>query len=236
MSDLPLQIDIFSLFPDMFSGPFSESILKRATARNLAVITVHDIRAWTTDRHHTADDTPYGGGAGMVLKVDPIVAAVESVLGIDLPDTDILIMAAGGHVFDQTAAHQLANSRRVAIICGHYEGIDERVADILNARQVSIGDFVLTGGELPAMVIADAIVRLVPGVIDNASIADESHSIVGDGLVEYPQYTRPREFRGHAVPDILLSGHHGDIARWRQEQARMRTESWRPDLLDKSQN
>lgn len=235
MSDSPLRIDIFTLFPDMFSGPFSESILKRATARNLALIAVHDIRTWTTDRHHTADDTPYGGGAGMVLKVDPIVAAVETVLGTDLPVTEILIMAAGGHVFDQTFAHQLSESRRIAIICGHYEGIDERVAEILDARQVSVGDFVLTGGELPAMVIADAVVRLVPGVIDNASITDETHSIVGDGLVEYPQYTRPREFRGHAVPDILLSGHHGEIARWRQEQARIRTATWRPDLLDKPQ-
>ena len=233
MTSTSLRIDIFTLFPDMFAGPFSESILKRAREKNLAQVDVHDVRAWTTDRHHTADDTPYGGGAGMVLKVDPIVAAVEGVLGDDLPTATVLIMTAGGYLFDQQRAHDLSTTGRIAIICGHYEGIDERVAEVLNATQVSVGNFVLTGGELPAMVIADAVIRLVPGVIEDASIADESHSIDGGGLVEYPQYTRPREFRGHEVPDILLSGHHAEIAKWRLAQSKLRTRQWRPDLLGK---
>lgn len=229
MSTFQLNIDIFTLFPDMFAGPFSESILKRARTRDLARIDVHNIRNWTTDRHHTADDTPYGGGAGMVLKVDPIVAAVEDVLGEELEQTEIMIMSAGGFLFDQPMAHRLSASSRLAIICGHYEGIDERVAEILGANQISVGNYVLTGGELPAMVIADAVVRLVPGVIDNASIEDESHGIYGDGLVEYPQYTRPRDYRGHEVPEILLSGHHAEIARWRRQQSENRTKKWRPD-------
>jgi tRNA (guanine37-N1)-methyltransferase len=217
----------------MFSGPLSESIIKRALQRDLFAIEIHDIRNWTTDRHHTADDTPFGGGAGMVLKVEPIVAAVEDILGSDLKKAEILIMSAGGYLFDQQRAHELAERQRVAIICGHYEGIDERVAEILGATQISIGNFVLTGGELPAMVIADAVVRLVPGVIDHESIADESHGVAGHGLVEYPQYTRPREFRGHEVPSVLVGGHHAEIANWRADQARKRTERWRPDLLKK---
>jgi tRNA (guanine37-N1)-methyltransferase len=229
MSEAPLQIDIFTLFPEMFTGPFSESILKRAAARELVDIQVHNIRDWTTDRHHTADDTPYGGGAGMVLKVEPIVSAVESVLGDDIETAVILIMAAGGSMFDQRVAHDLATSKRIALICGHYEGIDERVANILQAGQLSIGNFVLTGGELAAMVVTDAVVRLVPGVIEGASIADESHGIDGEGLVEYPQYTRPREFRGQEVPGILLSGHHAEIEKWRREQSRERTNKWRPE-------
>jgi tRNA (guanine37-N1)-methyltransferase len=224
-----LRIDIFTLFPGMFAGPFSESILKRAMAQDQVDIRIHDIRAWTTDRHHTADDTPYGGGAGMVMKVDPIVHAVENVLGEDLEQTEILLMAAGGTTFSQPIAHQLAERERIAIICGHYEGIDERVAEILHARQMSIGNYVLTGGEIPAMVITDAVTRLIPGVIEGASIADESHSIHDEGLVEYPQYTRPREFRGHEVPEILLSGHHAAIDAWRREQSRQRTRRWRPD-------
>jgi tRNA (guanine37-N1)-methyltransferase len=226
-----LRIDIFTLFPEMFGGPFSESILKRARERDLTRIDVHNIRDWTTDRHNTADDTPYGGGAGMVLKVEPIVTAVEDVLGSDLGTGEILMMTAGGYLFDQARAHELATSSRIALICGHYEGIDERVAEILNATQVSIGNFVLTGGELPAMTIVDAVVRLIPGVIDNASISDESHNIEGEGLVEYPQYTRPREYRGLDVPDVLLSGHHAEIDKWRREQSRNRTALWRPDLI-----
>lgn len=227
----PIRIDIFTLFPEAFAGPFTESILKRAQEKQLIRIDVHDIRHWTTDRHRTTDDTPYGGGAGMVLKVEPIVAAVEEKLGEDVATAEILVMAAGGHLFDQSTAHDLAATERIAIICGHYEGIDERVAEILGARQVSIGNYVLTGGELPAMVVTDAVVRLIPGVIESDSIADESHGIGGEWLVEYPQYTRPREFRGHAVPDILLSGHHGEIEKWRRAQARQRTRQWRPDLL-----
>ncbi len=225
-----LRVDVFTLFPEMFAGPFDESIIKRARAADQVEIAVHNIRDWTHDRHHTADDTPYGGGAGMVMMAPPIVDAVESVLGDDLPRTRIIIMSAAGRLFRQETAHDLAAAGRVALICGHYEGIDDRVASILNAEELSIGDYVLTGGELPAMVVTDAVVRLIPGVIDAASVAEESHS--GDEpLVEYPHYTRPVEYRGHRVPDILISGHHANIAAWRHAEARRRTEERRPDLL-----
>lgn len=226
-----LQIDIFTLFPAMLTGPLSESIVKRAIAANLVAIGIHDIRDWTTDRHRTADDTPYGGGAGMVMKAPPIVEAVEDVLGDDLAETRIVIMSAGGQRFTQPMAHTFAEAGRIALICGHYEGIDQRVTDILGAEEVSIGDFVLTGGELPAMVIADTVIRLVPGVIDSASIAEESHADGASGLVEYPQYTRPFSYRGHDVPGILLSGHHAQIRAWRQSEAAARTRRLRPDLL-----
>lgn len=228
--DTPYRIDIFSLFPTMFEGPMSESILKRASAAGLIDIQVHDIRHWTHDRHRTADDTPYGGGAGMVMKAPPIVEAVEDVLGDELRETHIAIMSAGGRRYTQSVALDLAGKKRLALICGHYEGIDDRVGEILDADELSIGDYVLTGGELAAMVVADSVARLIPGVIDAESIREESHSIEG---VEYPHYTRPVEFRGHRVPDILLSGHHANIEKWRAEEARKRTARWRPDLLEK---
>jgi tRNA (guanine37-N1)-methyltransferase len=231
MTDTPrLRIDIFTLFPGMFDGVFGESIVKRAIAKGLVDVAVHDIRDWTHDRHRTADDTPYGGGAGMVMKAPPIVEAVEAVLGDDLDRTHIAIMSAGGRTFSQSVAQDLSTAGRVALICGHYEGIDERVSEILGADELTIGDYVLTGGELPAMVISDAIIRLVPGVITEASILDESHLAAAG--VEYPHYTRPAEYRGLAVPEILLSGHHARIDEWRREQARERTARWRPDLLD----
>jgi tRNA (guanine37-N1)-methyltransferase len=234
MTDTPghsLRIDIFTLFPGMFEGVFGESIIKRAQAKGLISISVHDIRDWTHDRHRTADDTPYGGGAGMVMKAPPIVDAVEEVLGDDLKDTHIAIMSAGGRSFTQAIAQELSGVQRIALICGHYEGIDERVSEILNADELSIGDYVLTGGELPAMVIADSIIRLVPGVITEASILDESHSDPAGAGVEYPHYTRPAEYRGLQVPEILLSGNHAKVDQWRREQAIQRTARWRPDLL-----
>ena len=226
-----LRIDIFTLFPAMFEGPLSESIVKRAIAAGHIEIGIHDIRNWTTDKHHTADDTPYGGGAGMVMKAPPIVEAVESVLGDDLGSAHVAIMSAAGRRFSQSIAHDLANCSRIVLICGHYEGIDQRVADILEADEISIGDFVLTGGELPAMVIADTVIRLVPGVIDAASIAEESHVASDEPLVEYPHYTRPVNYRGLEVPPILLSGHHANIESWRLEEARKRTARLRPDLI-----
>jgi len=226
-----LRIDLFTLFPAMFQGPLSESIVKRAVAAGTIAIGIHDIRDWTRDRHRTADDTPYGGGAGMVMKAPPIVEAVEAVLGDDLADTRILVMSAAGRQFTQPIGQTLASAGRVALICGHYEGIDQRVPEILGAEEISIGDFVLTGGELPAMVIADTVIRLVPGVIDAASIADESHVDSGAQLVEYPHYTRPVSYRGHGVPPVLLSGHHAQIEAWRRNQARNRTRLLRPDLL-----
>lgn len=227
-----LQVDVFTLFPQMFVGPFTESILKRAQDRGLIRIDVHDIRDWTQDKHRTADDTPYGGGAGMVMKAPPIVEAIEAVLGDDLERTHIAITSAGGRTFSQSIAHELAAAGRIAIICGHYEGIDERVSELLDADEIAIGDYVLTGGELPAMVIVDTIARLVPDVIDAASIADESHAANRTALVEYPHYTRPASYRGLDVPEILLSGHHAKIAQWREDRARERTARWRPDLLE----
>lgn len=228
-----LRVDIFTLFPTMFEGVFGESIIKRARAKGLIEIAVHDIRDWTHDRHRTADDTPYGGGAGMVMKAPPIIDAVEEVLGKDLRDTHIAIMSAGGRQFSQEIAQELSGTRRIALICGHYEGIDERVSQLLDADELSIGDYVLTGGELPAMVIADAAIRLVPGVITEESILDESHSDPASAGVEYPHYTRPAEYRGLTVPEILLSGHHARIDAWRREQAVKRTARWRPDLLER---
>lgn len=223
-----MRFDIFTLFPGMFSGPLDESILKRAQAASLVEIAVHDIRDWTTDRHRTADDTPYGGGAGMVMMAPPIIAAVEETIGGDLAQTVVILLSAAGQPFTQELARELASQRRISLICGHYEGVDERVVTLLGARELAIGDYVLTGGELPAMVVLDAVIRLVPGVIDAASIAEESHE---RSLVEYPQYTRPASFREHAVPEILFSGHHANIARWRREQSIRRTARRRPDLL-----
>jgi tRNA (guanine37-N1)-methyltransferase len=226
----PFRIDIFTLFPSMFDGPMSESILKRAANAGHIAIATHDIRDWTHDKHRTADDTPYGGGAGMVMKAPPIVEAVEDVLGDEIGETHIAIMSAGGRRYTQDVAWELAGTHRLALICGHYEGIDDRVGEILNADELSIGDYVLTGGELAAMVVADSVARLIPGVIDADSIREESHSIEG---VEYPHYTRPVEYRDIRVPDILLSGHHANIEKWRAGEARKRTARWRPDLLDK---
>jgi tRNA (guanine37-N1)-methyltransferase len=226
-----LRVDILTLFPQMFAGPFDESILKRARQRGLVEINIHDIRAWTTDKHHTADDTPYGGGAGMVMKAPPIVEAVEAILGDDLSSAHIAITSAAGRQFSQPIANELASCKRLVLICGHYEGIDERVSTLLDADELSIGDYVLTGGELPAMVIVDTIARLIPGVIDAGSIVEESHATLDRQLVEYPHYTRPAEYRGLAVPDILLSGHHAKIAAWREDEARKRTRKWRPDLV-----
>jgi tRNA (guanine37-N1)-methyltransferase len=224
----PSRVDIFTLFPPMFAGPFDHSIVRRARDAGKVDIQVHDLRDWTHDRHRTADDTPYGGGAGMVMIAPPIVTGVEETLGPDLGSTPVLITSAAGEPFTQRLAEDLASLPRYAIVCGHYEGIDARVTDALGAREVSIGDYVLTGGELAAMVIVDAVTRLLPGVILAASIEEESHAA---GLVEYPQYTRPLDFRGMIVPDVLLSGHHARIAAWRREQSIRRTALRRPDLL-----
>jgi tRNA (guanine37-N1)-methyltransferase len=224
----PLQIDVFTLFPRMFEGPLDDSILRRAQERDLIRVGVHDIRDWTEDRHRTADDTPYGGGAGMVMTAPPIVAAVEETLGADLGHVPIFVLSAGGRRFTQDVARRLAEEHRFVLVCGRYEGLDERVAEVVGADQLSIGDYVLTGGELPAMVVIDAVCRLRPGVIDAASIEEESHSTP---FVEYPHYTRPVEFRGRSVPDVLMQGHHARIAVWRRAKALARTARWRPDLL-----
>ena len=222
----PLRFDVFTLFPGMFVGPMSESILRRAQDDGRIAIVIQDIRQWTTDRHRTADDTPYGGGAGMVMRAQPIVEGVESLP--ERGDRRTLLMAAGGRPFDQALARELSGADQVVLICGHYEGIDERVTELLGAEPVSVGDYVLTGGELPAMMVIDAVARLVDGVIDPASIAQESFE---DGLIEYPHYTRPAIYRDLAVPEVLLSGHHARIEAWRREQAIHRTAHRRPDLL-----
>ncbi len=231
-----LTIDIFTLFPAMFDGPFSESIVKRARANGIVDIAVHNIRDWTTDKHRMADDTPYGGGAGMVMKAPPIVEAVEAVLGDEIESTHIAILSAGGRPFSQSIARELSQTRRLALICGHYEGIDDRVGRILRCDELSVGDYVLTGGELPAMIVADATIRLVPGVIDPRSIVEESHNPDTPAMVEYPHYTRPRTYRDLDVPEILISGHHANIERWRRDRAHERTRLWRPDLLPASES
>lgn len=220
-----MHFDIFTLFPEMFQGPLSESILKRAQEQGLLSIALHNIRAATTDRHHIVDDYPYGGGAGMVMKPEPIFNAVEAVY----QGGPIILMTPQGRPFTQQIAHELALEPRLTLICGHYEGIDERVRQHLVTDEISLGDYVLTGGELAAMIIVDATSRLLPGVLGSAdSTLEESHS---HNLLEYPQYTRPPEFRGWQIPDILLSGHHANIARWRRKEAIRRTRARRPDLF-----
>ena len=224
-----MRFDIFTLFPAAYEGPLTESIIKRAQEEALIEIEIHDIRDWSTDRHRSVDDYPYGGGAGMVMMAPPIVDAVESVLQEGLGTVPILLPSPSGELFDQRMARELAEHERLAIICGRYEGIDQRVTDILAAREVSIGDFVMTGGDLAAAIIVDVVARLIPGVIDDKSLEVESHS---SGLLEYPQYTRPQSYRGFEVPEILLSGHHARIAEWRREQSLCRTVQRRPELLE----
>ena len=221
-----MRIDVFSVFPNLVEGPLGDSIVHRARTSGRLDLAVHDLRDWTHDRHRTVDDTPYGGGPGMVMKVAPIVEGVEAILGAHLERTRILLTSAGGVRFDQAMAAELAGEDRLAIICGHYEGVDQRVVDLLGADEVSIGDYVLTGGEIPAAVIVDCITRLLPGVISAASILDESHST---DQVEYPHYTRPAVYRGHEVPAVLLSGNHAEIDRWRRRHAAERTRRARPE-------
>jgi tRNA (guanine37-N1)-methyltransferase len=244
-----LRFDVFTLFPEVFEPYLRTSILQRARQRGLIEVALHNIRDWTTDRHHVTDDEPYGGGGGMVMKPEPIFAAVEDVLGAP-PACPLILLTPQGRVFTQSVARQLAapllqpSPRRVgghsqqesseqvhlALLCGRYEGIDERVRQYLVTDEISIGDFVLTGGELPALVVIDSVVRLVPGVLgDPDGPWDDSHA---SGLLEYPHYTRPPEFRGWRVPEILLSGDHARLARWRRQQALLRTWQRRPDLLE----
>ncbi len=219
-----MHFDIFTLFPGMFQGPFSESMLKRAQERGLLSIALHNIRDATTDKHHIVDDYPYGGGVGMVMKPEPIFASIEAVY----QGGPIILMTPQGRLFNQQIAHELAQEARISLLCGHYEGIDERVCRQLVTDEISIGDYVLTGGELAAMIVVDAVSRLMPGVLTEGSAEDESHS---NNLLEYPQYTRPPEFRGWRVPDVLLSGHHAQIARWQRKEALRKTRQRRPDLF-----
>lgn len=223
-----MRIDIFTIFPGIFRGPFDESIVRRAIDRRLLEIDLHDIRDHGIGRHRAVDDTPYGGGAGMVMAAPPIFASVESVLGDALGDVPVILMSPSGDVFTQSIARELAALDRFALICGRYEGVDQRVRDHLVTRELSIGDYVLTGGELAAAVIVDVVARLIPGVIEASSLDEESFS---NGLLEYPHFTRPASFRGWDVPDVLLSGHHAEINRWRHERSLDLTRHRRPDLL-----
>lgn len=221
-----LRIDVITLFPGVFPGPLAESIPGRALSNGAATLVAHDLREWGLGRHRSVDDYPYGGGAGMLLRPEPVAAALDALAPAGSAATRILLDP-GGSRFDQATARALAVAEHLVLVCPRYEGIDHRVRDLVDL-ELSIGDYVLSGGEIPALVVIDAVLRLLPGVIDEASPEDESFA---DGLLEYPQYTRPAEFRGQRVPDVLVSGHHGEVARWRREQAIARTRRMRPDLL-----
>jgi len=225
-----MRFDILTLFPEMFTGPLTSSILKRAIDRGIIEVNLVNIRDYSTNKHHTVDDTPYGGGAGMLMGPEALTNAIESVAGeYGSVHQRIILMCPQGRPFNQAMAMDLAREKNLLLICGHYEGIDERVRETMVTDEISIGDYVLTGGELPAAVVVDAVARLVPGVLgETASTEEESFQT---GLLEYPQYTRPREYRGQAVPDVLLSGHHEEIRKWRRRQALLRTLARRPDLL-----
>lgn len=229
---MTMKINIVSLFPEMFDGPFGHSILKRACNAGLLEITVTNPRDYAMDKHRIVDDTPYGGGAGMVMKPDPLFLAVEAIQsGYDNLTSRVILLCPSGETLTQEKARQLASYDALTLICGHYEGVDERVRKYLADEVLSIGDFVLTGGELPAMVVVDAVARMLPGVLgDSESAVQDSFY---NGLLEYPQYTRPRDFRGWQVPEILLSGDHAKIARWRKKQSLYNTYRQRPDLLQK---
>src|SRR6478736_3804080 len=222
-----MKIDVLTLFPAMFAGPLDESIIKRARDAGLLDLKIHQLRDWTHDRHKTVDDKPFGGGPGMLLKPEPLFEAVES---LKREKTRVILFSPSGRKFDQSIARELAQQEDLLLITGHYEGFDERVREALADDELSIGDYVLTNGALPAMVVIDAVTRLLPGVLgDDASSTEESFS---HGLLEYPQWTRPAEFRGMKVPDVLVSGNHAEIAKWRAAQAKLRTKERRPDLME----
>jgi len=221
-----LKIDVLTLFPEMFTGPIDVSIIQRARKTGLLELRVHNLRDFTHDNYKTVDDRPFGGGPGMVLKPEPIFEAVEALAG---DGTTVILMSPSGRRFEQSVARELAGQDKLLLICGAYEGVDERVRQELADQELSIGDFVLTNGSLAAMVVIDAVTRLLPGALgDDQSALDESFS---HGLLEYPQYTRPAEFRGMKVPDVLVSGNHAEIEKWRREQAKSRTKKQRPDLM-----
>jgi|SRR5258706_664998 len=236
-----MQFEVFTLLPEVFPPYLDTSIINRARQKGLINVRVHNIRDYTHDKHHMTDDTPYGGGGGMVMKPEPVFEAVESVLGLDTHPSDpkpasnipIILLTPQGRVFTQRVAEELSRYEHIALICGRYEGVDERIREHLVTDEISIGDYVLTGGELPALMIIDAVSRLLPGVLgDPTGAEDDSHSM---GLLEYPHYTKPPEFRGVKVPDVLLSGNHAKIDKWRREQALTRTFNKRPDMLERSE-
>ncbi|MHB8856713.1 MAG: tRNA (guanosine(37)-N1)-methyltransferase TrmD [Bellilinea sp.] len=225
-----MRFDVFSLLPQVLQPYLDASILQRAIQNNLLEVYLHDIRSWTTDKHHVTDDTPFGGGGGMVMKPEPIFAAVEDVLGSP-PACPVILLTPQGRTYTQKIAQELSAHPRIALLCGRYEGVDERVREHLVTDEISIGDYVLTGGEIPALLLIDSITRLIPGALgDPDGAQDDSFA---SGLLEYPHYTRPAEFRGWRVPDVLLSGNHAKIERWRRDQSLLRTHRRRPDLLER---
>ena len=226
---MTLEIEVVTLFPAMVDGPLAQSIPGRIQERGLAAIRLHDLRDWGLGRHRSVDDTPYGGGAGMILRPEPVAAALDA---LRRPDSMVILLDPVGEVFRQARAADLARRSHLIFVCPRYEGVDERIRSLVDL-ELSIGDYVLTGGELPALVVIDAVIRLLPGAIEAESVADESFSA---GLLEYPQYTRPPAFRGMDVPAILTSGDHGAVDRWRREAARTRTRERRPDLLGESRD
>lgn len=235
-----IQFDILTLFPEMLAGPFEASIIKRAQEKGLVEITLHNIRDYAPGKHRITDDTPYGGGGGMIMKPEPIFNTVEAILGVEIPNDGytqlhqqgyppIILLTPQGRLLKQPVVRSLATVERMLLICGRYEGIDERVRQFLATDELSIGDYVLSGGEPAAIVVVDAVTRLIPGVLgDAAATAKDSHSA---GLLEHPHYTRPAEYRGHGIPEILLSGHHANLEIWRRQQSLLRTLARRPDLL-----
>jgi len=224
-----MRIDVLTLFPEMFPGPLEASILKRAIDAGLVQVPLHNIRDYAEDKHHVVDDYPFGGGPGMVMKPEPLFKAVEEVAALDSPRGRVVLLTPQGRLLTQEIAEELSQEQRLILVCGHYEGVDERVREHLVDDEISIGDYVLSGGELPALVLIDVVVRRLPGVLgSDESLSEESHA---QGLLEYPQYTRPAEFRGWSVPEMLLSGHHAQIALWRRRQSILRTRRRRPDLL-----
>jgi len=223
-----MRFDIFTLFPEVFKPYLETSILHRAIQNNFLQVGLHNIRDWTRDRHHVTDDAPYGGGGGMVMKPEPVFTAVEAVLGSP-PVCPVILLTPQGRLLTQQVVQELSLQPHLALLCGHYEGVDERIRQHLVSDEISIGDYVLTGGELPALILVDALTRLMPGVLgDPDGALDDSHA---SGLLEYPHYTRPAEFRGWKVPEVLLSGNHAAINRWRRDQALTRTYLRRPDML-----
>ena len=221
-----MKIQILTIFPDVCRSVFNESILKRACEKNLATLEAVDVRRWTSDRHRTVDDAPYGGGPGMVMKIEPIDQALSE---IRCPDSKVILMSPQGRPFSDQVARELALETDLIFLCGHYEGIDQRVADNLVDDEISIGDYVLTSGVLPALVITDAVVRLIPGVLGDQQSAEQDS--FAEGILDHPHYTRPAEYKGWKVPDVLLSGNHKAIAEWRKETALSTTRSRRPDLI-----
>ena len=227
-----MRFDVLTLFPEIFSGYLGQSLLKKGIDAGLLSVHLHDIRRWTTDKHQKVDDRPFGGGPGMVMKVEPVVDCVEAVQKLAEPAGRLVLLSPQGKRLDQADVKRLATETRLVLVCGRYEGFDQRIIDVLQPDEISIGDYILNGGEAAAMVVIDAVIRLIPGVLgDEQSSQDDSFS-TESGQLEFPQFTRPREYRGRTVPEVLLSGDHGEIARWRQEQSYLKTRERRQDLLE----